>query len=609
MTLEVRFRALLVGNSRYDADPDRLEPLYGPPNDLVGIRRALSDPSWGLHDPDDVVVLEDATRQEMELRIEEFFRGAGKRDQLLFYFSGHGLQVDGERLCLAAADSITGFATSTAVAMAFINEVAGRTPAHATAILLDCCYSGAMKGVQTEYPFDTRAKWTLTSSRRDQDSPDAADRGSMSPFTRHVVDALTGSATPSDVPGFITMFDVKQYVTPLVVQETGRQPQFRWEGPGDLVIALAPGYPTSVDQDREGWVKSASGVVVAAPPAPSGDTAGGAVAGHEVDEADALGETLVANGFAATAEAREAGPTQTIAEFAALVGALLEDAPGNAVRLRRLLRSETRMAVLAVEADDGMVSLTHALDRVAVFAAVSVDLGVDEWTVAAIEALVRIYGEGFGAAGEPKPTNIGGVAPVRLWLAILDRVFAVGSLAVRDAQWTLIRPLVLQRPDFPDFTHYTNWIRHALTMAARANLFQREVDGSMQDVPALQRALEVTERVPELAPDSESEDRILTSLCQFDFLAMVCAMAEAGSLESSVYYPSFSRYYSIRTEPVARALINRPEVRAAIPPLADSSFANIIATIDSAADRENMRWHGFSDAAVNQFVAQNRTAP
>src|SRR5436305_1256212 len=97
MTLERTYLALLIGNSSYD-DSASLPDLLGPRNDVVAMCSALSDPDWGLHNPANVRTLVDATKADMEREIEEFFGSASPQDQLLFYYSGHGIHEVHERL-------------------------------------------------------------------------------------------------------------------------------------------------------------------------------------------------------------------------------------------------------------------------------------------------------------------------------------------------------------------------------------------------------------------------------------------------------------------------------------------------------------------------------
>lgn len=77
--------ALLIGNSAYK----KLGALKNPVNDVAAMNRALKKSGF------DVMVVKNADRATMGRAIDEFGRKLRNYQVGLFYFSGHGLQVDG----------------------------------------------------------------------------------------------------------------------------------------------------------------------------------------------------------------------------------------------------------------------------------------------------------------------------------------------------------------------------------------------------------------------------------------------------------------------------------------------------------------------------------
>ena len=69
------YRALLVCNSTYEADP-RLAPLHGPRTDGRLLSRALVDEQTGMFQPVAVTVLFDAGRNEIAVTTNQFFNEA-----------------------------------------------------------------------------------------------------------------------------------------------------------------------------------------------------------------------------------------------------------------------------------------------------------------------------------------------------------------------------------------------------------------------------------------------------------------------------------------------------------------------------------------------------
>src|SRR5207247_7537614 len=104
MSTERTYRALLVGNSVFPED-GALGDLHGPRNDVAAMASALSHVEWGLHDPTNVQSLVDEAKAVVEGAMEDFFSSASPQDQLLFFYSGHGIHEVYERLFLATIDT------------------------------------------------------------------------------------------------------------------------------------------------------------------------------------------------------------------------------------------------------------------------------------------------------------------------------------------------------------------------------------------------------------------------------------------------------------------------------------------------------------------------
>ncbi|MDA3949343.1 MAG: caspase family protein, partial [Spirochaeta sp.] len=79
--------ALVIGNGDYQTRT--VAPLRNPPNDAQDVSRALQNTGF------EVRTVIDGTREEMGIAIEQFGRDLRGADVGLFYFAGHGVQVDG----------------------------------------------------------------------------------------------------------------------------------------------------------------------------------------------------------------------------------------------------------------------------------------------------------------------------------------------------------------------------------------------------------------------------------------------------------------------------------------------------------------------------------
>ncbi len=83
-TTSERRTALVIGNAMYRADP-----LRNAVNDATDISATLRQLGF------EVIELHDADHQQMEEGVEQFTRQLGRGGAGLFYFSGHGVQVNG----------------------------------------------------------------------------------------------------------------------------------------------------------------------------------------------------------------------------------------------------------------------------------------------------------------------------------------------------------------------------------------------------------------------------------------------------------------------------------------------------------------------------------
>ena len=77
--------ALVIGNESYP-----VSPLFNPVNDARAVSAALTDVGFS------VTRVEDATRQEMASAIATFAGSVDDDDVALFYYAGHGIEVDRE---------------------------------------------------------------------------------------------------------------------------------------------------------------------------------------------------------------------------------------------------------------------------------------------------------------------------------------------------------------------------------------------------------------------------------------------------------------------------------------------------------------------------------
>ena len=290
-----RYRALLVANTRLQGDPEHLGPLTAPPDDAAGLRDALTDGGRGLHRAEDVSVHIDKTRDEVLQAIGRFFGSASPDDQLLLYYSGHGIADDHHRLYLCASDTMAQFPFSTAIPTDVVARMMDVSAAAAVVVVLDCCYSADF---QKAADADQQPAARLAGPRcyvlangtdgAGADGPAARRTGALTEAV--VAGLLAGREADSGQPGLLSLEELWSFVVDRL-DATGDPAPRRWfAGAGDLLVARVPApLPVAPTADA-GDVATGPGPDPSEPPAgwdarpESGDGEPGAALGPEQEE-------------------------------------------------------------------------------------------------------------------------------------------------------------------------------------------------------------------------------------------------------------------------------------------------------------------------------------
>jgi Putative DNA-binding domain len=260
-----------------------------------------------------------------------------------------------------------------------------------------------------------------------------------------------------------------------------------------------------------------------------------------------------------------------------------------------------------------LVGIDDLLDTLVCLAATFLSYDEGVWLDRLIKVLVRIYGlpfeetdpKVFGYSSRLDPADL---AP-KLWLTILQRVFALGALAVREERWAAVHALVTQLPTkLAEDGYEVNWLRHGITMASRADqLKEEDDDGRVKSLSLLSLAKGTIEHLACLHPDLNETDAdpMFTSLAQFDFLFNVVAIGDAESIDGKAFYPSFARLRQERIQPTAERLLKDTEMKTALFPDDDQLLAIALGQIGQRASHEGWAYDGFDgwgDSPVGKFI-------
>jgi hypothetical protein len=260
--------------------------------------------------------------------------------------------------------------------------------------------------------------------------------------------------------------------------------------------------------------------------------------------------------------------------------------------------------------------LSDLLDRLTCVSAAFLNYGLDGPLARVVETLTQIYSMPVNEGDDDRfaySTSIDPSEPApRIWLQIIERVYALGALAVRRENWDAVRLLTLQMPRRVD-DFEKNWLRHTITRAARAQHFYEQKGGETLEVSLLNMAREDVVRLGCLREDGvgPDDDQVLTSLAQFDALSNIVAIDGAGEARRSYFYPNFARFYSSRSIPIVERLLIDQDMRQALFRGNDRSLAVALKVIGDGASHEGFRFRGFNGwgPEIDRFVAANPPQP
>ncbi len=221
--------ALLVGTSEYP-QCEKLAPLHGSLLDVDAMQRVLV--ANGEFATDDVVVLKNASRQAIEDAIHNLFNGRDRQkdDLVLFYFSGHGIVDEANRLFLGTPSTRkegNRIVKPTTVAATYLQDAMNDSKSQHQVLIFNCCFSGAFAqglavmddgSVNLKNQLGGKGRAILTSSSSTQFSfqPD----GEMSIYTRYLVEGIETGAADRDGDSKISIDELHEYAALKVSQES-----------------------------------------------------------------------------------------------------------------------------------------------------------------------------------------------------------------------------------------------------------------------------------------------------------------------------------------------------------------------------------------------------
>jgi len=214
--------ALLIGVSQYGPG---LEPVPSAVKDVESMQRVLASPEMGNFPPENIKILKEPNKADMEEAIFWLFNNRQKDDLLLFYFSGHGVKDERRRLHLAchyASIEDNKLHEPRALMSATLHDLMSRSRSQRQVVILDCCFSGAFpEGMVTkddglvhlEEQLGGKGRAILTSSSAIEYSFSKGDGFGNSVYTHYLVEGIETGSADLDEDGYISAAELHEYAS------------------------------------------------------------------------------------------------------------------------------------------------------------------------------------------------------------------------------------------------------------------------------------------------------------------------------------------------------------------------------------------------------------
>src|SRR5262245_779148 len=227
-----RRTAILIAASEFPEEPS-LQSLRCPKNDVAGLAEALTSPDFGLF-TDPLTFINEPSQSTLRA-VNRVFKEAGRDDQILIYYSGHGKQDGAGNLYLATSDTEAGTLETSSIAVGTLRRLIDNYACKQVALILDCCFGGAVSkdflkgGVddQLKQTFHGRGIYILTASTATQTAREK-EGDDYSLFTKHILQGIRQGEADHDDDGLISLDDLYEYVKIRVPKEAPQYPT-KWE--------------------------------------------------------------------------------------------------------------------------------------------------------------------------------------------------------------------------------------------------------------------------------------------------------------------------------------------------------------------------------------------
>jgi hypothetical protein len=295
-------------------------------------------------------------------------------------------------------------------------------------------------------------------------------------------------------------------------------------------------------------------------------------------------------------------------EFEEAVARALGD--NDDITLRRFLeRCERDWRRLVTDRGADAIAARNLLDRITCLAALALRWDRQVWTRSCVATLEKLYRDLLTDHGSARHDLV--EPGRRLMMSIINRVLALGTVAMENHAWSLIPELVIRRPEVSDFRpgRYTNWVRHTTTAAAREKALEfTEPGGRRAEVAYLDIAVVEVGSLACVNPDAPATERFRAHLAQFDALAAVAVSGLAPGTKEVPYWPWHRAYEPDSYEPALVRLLGDRDLRSVIFPGDDRRLAESLRRLEKVDPGSSSGLGGgwpYTAPEIVDFLARN----
>lgn len=211
--------AVLIGVSEYKTDTDDFWDLPNCINNVKKLQELLQNPKICNFQPENVHLFKGKVESAETVPLFELAKERSKQDLFLIYFTGHGtLESDTLELYLAFSNTRKVALQTTAIRIDDIISILKKSQAGRKILILDCCFSGAIKerymgekDVLIKSKLNTEGTFIMAASSA-REPAKASPSEEYSLFSKYLIKSLDEGIQEKRDKRILTVGDIFEYV-------------------------------------------------------------------------------------------------------------------------------------------------------------------------------------------------------------------------------------------------------------------------------------------------------------------------------------------------------------------------------------------------------------